>query len=366
MLPRLAYMNRVSPSLRAALVNAVGTHDFGLEGVRRESLDYDAFLAHRAVHRVRGFATAKGQRLRWSLIEKTTEGPAIASLYLLDNAKRELVFYSSRLHDDLASAVRAPRVFGSCVEADGGVTLWLEEIQHEGPRPLDAGTILSAARDLGGLAGRWVLQTLDDPWLFTGWIDRQSQPAAVAEGLAILDRACGAKLDRWGDRLGEARRLVLAQEKLRDVLGTLPQTLCHHDAVGANVFRADARTVLIDWESVGPGPVGADLASLLFASARRGDASAAWVAGNINTALDAYLEGLRTETNTVNVQQVRRGLDAAIALRWKLAADVASSVERGEALRRGSRPDELPEQAADELSTLVGVLLGAARRVLDE
>ncbi|NNM46875.1 phosphotransferase [Knoellia koreensis] len=173
-------------------------------------------------------------------------------------------------------------------------------------------------------------------------------------------------MPRWGPRLGEAHRLAGAQPKLRQILEALPQTLCHHDAVGANVLRSEDRTVLIDWESVGPGPVGADLASLLFASARRGDASARVVAATVEDAFEAYVEGLRVERPAVDVPLARRALDAAIALRWKLAADVASAIERGETPRRGSMPNESPMQSLEELSILVQVLLDAAHRALEE
>lgn len=356
----------VSASLRAAIAESTGRGDCVLEDVRREPLDYDAFLANRSVNRVRGIAVADGQRLDWSLIEKVTEGPLTASPYLVDNARRELAFYSSQLPDELPAAVRSPRVLGSPTDPDGRITLWLEEIQHDGSRPLDAGTILAIARDLGELAGHWIGRTLEDPWLFCGWIDRHGQPQAVVEGLAALWRANPALVPRWGHRLGEAQRLVLAQPRLLKILEMMPQTLCHHDAVGANVFRSAQRTVLIDWESVGPGPAGADLASLLFSSARRGDTSAMLVAANLDAAFDAYIEGLRAGTDSIDIALVRKGLDASIALRWKLAADVAAALERGEAPRRGSAPNEVPEQALEELSVLVEVLLDAARRVLDE
>lgn len=49
-------------------------------------------------------------------------------------------------------------------------------------------------------------------------------------------------------------------------LSRLPQTLCHHDAVRSNLIarrRPDGATeiVAIDWESTGPGAVGAEIAT---------------------------------------------------------------------------------------------------------
>lgn len=160
--------------------------------MHREPLDYDAFLAHRSVSRVRGIATVGGQRLPWLLIEKITEGPALASPYLRDNAEREHAPYTSGLLDSLAPGIRAPRLLGSHVDGTGRITLWLEEIGPGTPRPLDADTLLAAAHDLGEMAGQWIGRVPREPWIFTGWIDRHSQPEAIAEGL----RCCRGSIRR--------------------------------------------------------------------------------------------------------------------------------------------------------------------------
>ncbi len=352
-------------ALHEAVADALGRNVTALRDVRRESLEYDAFLAHRAVNRLRGSAIVDGARVPWSLIEKQTEGPGLATPYLLDNGRREFEAYMSGFLDDLAPGIRAPRSFGALLEPDGRITLWLEEIHHKGSRPLDEKSLLTAARNLGGLGGRWYGRELAEPWLFSDWIERHAQSGAVDGGLATLRRRHPHAVARLRGRLALAEQLILGQARLREILEALPQTLCHHDAVGANVFSTDGRTVLIDWESVGPGPVGADLASLLFASVRRGDASVSVVVRIVEDALHAYAEGLWTEGADVKLENVRRGFDAAIALRWKLAVDVVAGIEQGEAPRRGSLPDEAPEEAMDELIQLVDVLLASAHRVLE-
>lgn len=358
-------MDRTADSgLLAAVAEALGRQITGLQQVEREPLRYDAFLAHRSVNRLRGKAIVDGRNLPWSLIEKRTEGPDLADPYLLDNGRRELDAYDSGLLQSIASGIRAPRLYGSLLEVDGRITLWLEEVAHQGPRPLDARALLTAARDVGSLSGRWMDRPLKEPWFFTGWIDRHSQPAAVLDGLATVRRTPPGAVARLGDRLALVEDLILRQGEVRRVLESLPQTLCHHDAVGANVLSTKAQTVLIDWESVGPGAVGADLASLLFSSVRRGDASVGIVAPILDDALHAYAEGIRSEGAVVNFEDVRRGFDAAVALRWKLAVDVVAGLEAGEAPRRGSLPDEAPGTALDELIPLVDVLLASSARAL--
>ncbi|THG29256.1 aminoglycoside phosphotransferase family protein [Naasia lichenicola] len=309
--------------------------------MQREPLDYDAFLAHRTVSRLR---TENG-----AVIEKVTAGRDLASPYLSDNAEREHAAYTSGLLADLGP-IRAPRLIEARRDPDGSVTLLLEEVAHEGGRPLGADALVAAAHDLGGMAARFLDDVPDLPWLFSGWIDRHSQPGAWAEGIEVLARTGSPAL-----------RLIGAQGDVREILEGLPITLCHHDAVGANVLRSAGRTVLIDWESVGPGPVGADLASLLEASARRGDASAHVVRRILPDTVEAYAAGLGGRVSTLDVQT---GLDAAICLRWKLARDVAVTVETGEPARRGSAPQESPETALDELRTATVILLEAAERLL--
>ncbi|RIJ44297.1 hypothetical protein DZG00_16025, partial [Clavibacter lycopersici] len=169
---------------------------------------------------------------------------------------------------------------------------------------------------------------------------------------------------RLGARIPAAARLLAGQDRVRAALETLPTTLCHHDATGANVFRDATGIVLIDWESVGPGPVGADLASLLCSSVRRGDASAADVAAVRDDAVDRYARGIRSAGSDVPTDVVRLGLDASTALRWKLAADLVAALDAGSAPRRGSLPDEPAESAAAELVALLDLVLEAAERVL--
>jgi hypothetical protein len=324
--------------LDTAVGAIVGTPVTRILELHREPLDYDAFLAGRSVVRVGGVAATADGRIPFSFIEKVTEGPATASAYLYDNGVREFSAYRSGLLDDLAPTILAPRLLGSERAADGRLTLWLEEVHRSAP-PAEVLTV--AARHLGALA---------------------------AHGLAILTAARGdADVDRsLRRRLEEAIDLVRAQDTLQEVLVSLPQTLCHHDAVASNVFHRErggrSETVLIDWESVGPGPIGADLASLLFSSARRGDIAGTAVAELLPGALDAYRVGLTDAGAQVDRPLVELGLHASIALRWTLARDIVRVLRGPGTIFRGSAPNESPAEAMEELLALASVLLDSAAR----
>ena len=102
-------------------------------------------------------------------------------------------------------------------------------------------------------------------------------------------------MDRHQDPAALARRPhdQPTQARLRETLSALPQTICHHDASHANLFLTGDEVVAIDWEGVGWGAAGADLATLVVGTMRRGDFDAA---------------------------PPRLGYAAAVGLRWPIVA----------------------------------------------
>jgi Phosphotransferase enzyme family len=348
-----------------AVEHAIGEPLLDLGAVEREPIAYDAFLAGRFVLRLRGRALALTGPVAWSMIEKVTEGPAHATPYLYDNGLRELRAYQTGMLDDLAPGLAAPRAHGLDEGPDGRLTIWLEDLGDGLER--SASDILLAARHLGRLAGRWRGRVPDEPWLFTGWIDRHSQPEAVDRDMARL-RAV-RRPEELGRRLGwsvdDAIALIDLQPVLRRLLEKLAHTLCHHDAVAANVFRraGGGETILIDWEMVGPGPVGADLASLLFSSVRRGDLSAATMSQLRLAALDAYAKGIRDVGEEGDRALIGLGFQAAVALRWSLVRDVALAIDEGRPVVRGSVLHEPSEEALSELVALTRVVFECAASV---
>lgn len=364
--PRALYARRMrAAGLSCAVAHAIGADAVELDQVVSADLDYDAFLAHRHVRRLSGVAVTQAGAIPWSLIEKATGGSGVASDYLVDNGRRELAAYRSGLLADLPPGVRVPVLHGFQEFSDGGITLWLEDVRRS-ENALREATLVVIARDLGRLSGTWLGRAGLDPWLFRGWIDRHAQTGAQEAGRKTLLHPTSAARTRLGALVEVGVSLIDAQPRIAALLESLPQSVCHHDAVGANILRSDGATVLIDWESVGPGTVGADLASLLFSSVRRGDCSAAVVVRHFDAAVTAFVAGIRDTGAAVDPASVRLGVDAAIALRWKLIADLAAALDSGTPVRRGSAPDEPPTQALDELVALGGIMAAAAERVARE
>src|SRR5690349_10942871 len=116
-------------------------------------------------------------------------------------------------------------------------------------------------------------------------------------------------------------RLLRDQPRFKAALGRLPVLLSHHDASQANLFARRGpdgapQTVAIDWESVGYGTFGADIATLVFGTIRRGLFAADHAERLDQVVFEGYLGGLHAAGWRGEVALVRLGFAAAIALRW--------------------------------------------------
>ncbi|MGI8591881.1 MAG: hypothetical protein ACR2M5_13025 [Nakamurella sp.] len=187
-------------TLTAAVAGAIGAEVVELQDVVAADLEYDAFLAHRELRRVSGIAVTAAGRLPWSLIEKTTGGPALASAYLVDNGRRERTAYSSGLLAELPAGVRAPALYGVSERPDGGIVLRLEEVRQDPEGATAEGSIVEVARDLGRLSGTWLGRPTPEPWLFRGWIERHAQPGAQDAGRKTLRQGRPAARARLATR----------------------------------------------------------------------------------------------------------------------------------------------------------------------
>ncbi len=353
----------VAENLTSLVESAIRLPVENLVEVHREPLAYDAFLAGRSLTRVSGVAIVRAGRVPWSLIEKVTEPPGVASEYQYDNGMRELLAYRSGILAEQVPGFAAATAYATAELDDGTLVLRLEDLAGADVA-WSAETFMGAARHLGRFAGRWLGRVPEHAWLFREWIHRHSQPQALAEGTRIvLEHLGDAGLGR--PAVEDGARLLADQPRFRAALERLPQTLCHHDAVKANLFTrlrdGVPETVAIDWEMVGPGTVGADLASLLFSSVRRGDMASSWLPDLTPRALTAYGAGLADMGAPIDPETIRLGFSAAIALRWSLLRDVVvARTTPGAMVFRGSAMAESPETALDELIALTGYLLETA------
>lgn len=87
------------------------------------------------------------------------------------------------------------------------------------------------------------------------------------------------------------------RSRLLGALESLPRTLCHHDAtrrnLGATRIDGRTRTIAIDWQGLGIGHLGEELAPMVAVSLQFLDAPVASARELSMAAVDGYVDGLR-------------------------------------------------------------------------
>jgi Ser/Thr protein kinase RdoA (MazF antagonist) len=201
------------------------------------------------------------------------------------------------------------------------------------------------------------------------WAEHHSEPWKIPQALPQIEALASNARAR---RAFPVPIVDLAPRLLRDeptfigVLARLPQTLCHHDAARANLFArqcADGtiETVAIDWEAVGPGTVGAEIATLVFGTMRRGDFSAERATELDRDVFAGYLAGLRDAAWQGDPDLVRLGYTAAVALRWFLLRGTLRALTGdGAPAIRGRAGTESRERALEQFILLSVFLLECA------
>jgi hypothetical protein len=144
---------------------------------------------------------------------------------------------------------------------DGVRDLWLEDV---------SGIPLPRAKyaALVGALARWQLQhrRTDLGWLSRGWI-----PTHV--GRRGLDNARTLAHPEWSRLIDlgmspsirdNVRYRITDPSVIASVLNALPKVLTHYDFHHMNIGEVDGQIVIIDWATVGWGPVGHDVGFMLI------------------------------------------------------------------------------------------------------
>jgi hypothetical protein len=305
---------------------------------RCEPISYLQYRPGRRILRVNGTAVRSGQRVPWSVVAKcfsdAGSGPRATEATI--GSERELHAYTSGLLANLPPGIVAPRLLGIVRRPNGETLLWLEDVSDLYGGNWSLARFGLAARQLGQFNGAFLVDrevpTYD--WLSRRWAEAHSDPEAARvardrvsaswqrpEVRASLPTSLAEPLDH----------LLRDQAAFIAALDRVPSTLCHHDAAQANLFaRRSAEghdeTVAIDWEEIGPGAVGAEIATLVFGTLRRGDFEVERADELDHVAFDGYLDGLHAAGWDGNPLLVRFGFAAAVALRWYVLTGLIRTV----------------------------------------
>jgi hypothetical protein len=339
------------------------------------------------LYRVAGTGREDGASYSWSLILKVVRSPGgvevlpgvVMPMWVNelppDDAsfwKREVLFYRSRVPEDLPGPVAAPRCFAVDEMTPNVFWMWLEDVADADQGRWSLSRYVETAHHLGQFNGAYLagrpLPT--EPCLQGGWLRSTFVPGRRASAWQRLpDDAWEHLLIRHAfpssvrERLA---RLWSERDAFLDELDSLPATFCHRDAWPPNLFVRDRpeggrETVALDWAFAGVGPVGEEIAPLI-----------AWCSlPNIDLetvqekVLDSYLSGLAQSGWVGDPATVRHGYAATAILRYSficttVAVRAALSLQQGE-------PEGAAGQASEEEmlrnTALVHYLLNLADKV---
>jgi hypothetical protein len=326
------------------------------------------------LYRITGHAQAGGQTVDWSLILKIIQSPANVGAEDMGEGpdqthwnywKRELYVYQSGLLDHLPPGLDAPHCYG-LTELPGDIAwLWLEEIhdEYQGDWPLMR--YILAARHLSlfnsaYLTGQplpdvaWLSRNFTRQWL-TGLPEWLPLFFAEQEQENIWDSPLMQRL--YPPSEAKYLRFLLADpERVIEAVEKLPHTLCHLDTYPTNFMSrhnlaGEELTVAVDWALLGIGPVGSDLAQLIFGAYQKIDASQRDV---VDEALfKGYMYEMYHSGSPVTLGMVRLGLTISMVMRVGVFGLVLLQSRIEEALEE--HPDtpleesiEITEQQVDE------------------
>jgi len=292
----------------------------------------------RSLHRVSGTANDADAKIPWSLVVKVFERPEGGTPGLLDPRhyeywQREPLVYGSGILTDLPGGLRAAACYGVDARSESLTWVWMEDLEdnYRGAWPLARFAL--AARHLGEFNGAYLAgrPAPAAPWL----ADAHSVDVQYSAANPLIRRLAFALLESPPNTVNSAAREALAErgelealhgrlsneDAFSEALGRLPQTFCHNDAIGPNLFSlslcdATDETVAIDWALTGIGPVGSDLANLVGGSTAFFRWSATEVEALEEAAFEAYIDGLMTGGLEIDRPLVRLGYLGKLLFSW--------------------------------------------------
>jgi hypothetical protein len=322
MLADSAYL--VSVLQRALGTQVVHVGEWG-EHELKGGLEYGS-----AIRRLQGSAVADGEACSWSLVLKIIQ----PDLQFDDSQgyrywKREPQAYRSGLLRELPGQVTAPRCYDVREDPDGCVWIWLEDIQDEQEHPWSIERYARVARHLGQFNGAYLAgrPVPNDAWVTHDWLRKYLDHAAPMVDFVRQNPAHPTVRSMLP---GIALPLTLAfwdeHIHMLDVLDKLPQTFCHQDAFGRNLFYRRGQVVALDWGYAGIAPVGAELAPLIGAAFALAQFPSSHAKELDQACFEGYLEGLREAGWTPDPRQVRVGYTLTVTLRYILGATIGEAL----------------------------------------
>ena len=279
-----------------------------------------------AIYRLQGVAEAVQGPQAWSLVLKAIQpDPQYSDPQGYRYWKREAEAYRSGLLQELPGPVTAPFCYDVCQRPDGSVWMWLEDIRDDLGSPWTVEHYGLVARWLGQFNGAYLAgQPLPgDAWVTHDWLRKYLEHAAPMLDF-IRENPAHPVVQKMFPGFTLALTLAMWEEHTRmlKVLDGLPQTFCHQDAFGRNLFIRGAQVVAIDWGYAGIAPVGAELAPLIGVAFGLAGVPSSQAHNLDRVCFEGYLQGLSEAGWTPDPRQVRMGYAFTVFLRYVLGATI--------------------------------------------
>jgi hypothetical protein len=263
------------------------------------------------------------------------------------------------------AGITAPAPLGTSVRPDGSVELWLADVGGAGGFGWPVPRLARFARELGRAQARWAGRVPDLPWLSRRWLAQY-----VAEAPNWLGPVEPAVWDHpnvapWPEPLRvRLRDLWAGRDRILAVAEAAEPTLCHEDVWPANLADDAGTSVLLDWSFTGEGALGEDLANLIIDSFTDGLMDIVLLPELAETAVDAYLAGLRDGGWTGSGDAVRTAVHASGAAKYSwFGPAMAARAARDNLGPSSYRQDTSATAALRRLTPLVTLITDWATRI---
>ena len=291
---------------------------------------YGGFQLNSSIFRLQGHALDAGPLQTWSLVLKVIR-PDVEYDDPQDYRywKREALAYQSGSLNDLAGPLIAPRCYDICVQPDGSLWLFLEDIKDEGNWSWSLEQYVRVARCLGEFNGVYlaVCPLPDAHWVKRDWLRNYLEHARPAVEFVRQHPHHPVVQDIFpGNTLAETLAFWDFHPRLLKILDELPQTFCHQDAFERNLIPRSGQIVAIDWAYAGVAPAGAELTPLIAAAIAMGKFPSRRAKELDKACFSGYIEGLRRAGWHPDWKQVRLGFTLTFGLRYILGNTVGETI----------------------------------------
>lgn len=238
--------------------------------------------------------------------------------------KREYLMYKNKVFEKLPNCIRVPKCFEIKIE-NNEVWLWLENLKDSTNKDISIDDYQVIAKSLGKYQAILNMEKYNAsyPWMSSRYWYTITLIDWGSIGLLWLDDEKYNENDRelnlniienlyyiWNNR-----------DEFLDIMNKLPQTVCHRDFHPANIFinkedNKETFITLIDWDCVGVGILGEDIADLLGETLTYYD----YDVDKANELMDMiylnYIHGLRKANWRGDEEQVKLGYKLCFVLHW--------------------------------------------------